>query len=74
MRGINEVIAEMQFEEKKHELYKDYLFSVLVKLIAIRHEKQVLSSAEKEIIIDACNEAGKHKSEYAIKLLELLDK
>ncbi len=74
MSGINEVIAEMQLEDKQREMFLEHLINRLILVIEMQHKYSTLTEVERTVIINACNDAGEYKSKYAIKLLELLDK
>ena len=74
MSGIKEIIEQEQREERKREIYLEHLINTLVTVIGCKAEYGQLSQIEKDVIIQACNEGGRLKSKYAIKLLELLNK
>ena len=74
MSGIKEVIEQMQEDERKREMYLEHLINRLIIVIEIQKKYNTLTDLERTVIIEACEAGGIHKSKYAIKLLEILNK
>ena len=74
MSGIKEVIEQMQEDERKREIYLEHLINRLILVIEFQKIGGTLTEIERTAIIEACEVGGIHKSKYAIKLLEILNK